>query len=93
MTSKDVQLLGDDHKAKLRETKATAGVQTHIQDFEWKAASGAENQNYEHLRSVAKEKANVDQQLPEHADPMPNEDQLLHGIEHQNDNPASGGKL
>ena len=93
MTSKDVQLLGDDHKAKLRETKATAGVQTHIQDFQWKAASGAENQNYEHLKSVAKEKANIYEQLPKEADPMPDEHQLMHGIKHSNHSETHAGKL
>ena len=93
MTPKDVQLLGDDLKAKLRETKATAAVQIHMADFQWKAASGAENLDYEHLKSVARARANIYEQLPEQADPMPNESQLLHGIEHQNDNPTNAGKL
>ena len=43
------------------------GANTHMEDFQWVAASGAENRNNEHIRSVAKTQAkiNVYEQLPE----------------------------
>ena len=95
MTSKDVYLLDDAQKlkARLRETKPVDKVQKHVADFKWDAASGAVCRINAQIASVANNIRNIYDQLPDHADPMPGENEFLHGMEHCDPNPDWRGKF
>ena len=90
MTQGDVVRLDEAQKKELREVRATEGRQQHFSRFKWDAAPGAMPAG--ERDSEAKNKANVYEQLPALADPIPEPDDWIRGIPHHSSNPSASGE-
>ena len=93
MTQGDVVRLDEAQKKELREVRATEARQQHFSDFKWDAAPGASFVPAGDRASEAKIKANVYEQLPALADPIPEPDDWICGIPHHSSNASASGEL
>ena len=95
MTPKDVEHLDEELKEELRKVKATEPPQRHFDKFVWAAAPGAE---FETARNRAEEircRAEVYEQLPALADPIPGPepDEWISGVPHYSAKESASGEL
>ena len=71
MTYKDVMNISEESKEELRQVQATDAPQSHFQVFKWDAAAGAMVEVDASRAAKSRTRADVFEQLPSLADPIP----------------------
>ena len=94
MSTKRIESLAEDQKARLRQVVATHKQQRHWCEFKGGdgAASGAYSETVAEMQARERRRDRLMQVLPAYADPLPSAEEFVTGIEHKSDNADKAGQ-